>query len=250
MILLTFNIYIPEINSRKSGYKTIDQLIKSIEKNTAIIAQHLEMHEMLATFFVEISVTESLQKLLKTLSFAGHEIAFYNINSDENQIKNVKENLEKFLEKPIRGLRQKLHRLPYPVIQDMDFGYVSNIEHSNINFLWRKLTEKSEIFIENNLTIVPESQSPYSQLPFNDYVFQVIPMKYYENMLLESLKNSEFVMIYLNAWQFYDKNENPFKLPFYKQFNLGRKMQDRLEEFLQFIDEQEIATARMKDYLF
>ncbi len=250
MVLLTFNISIPETVSIKHKNLSEYQLIKSIEKNTEIIAQFLEIHQIRATFFVEVSIAEPLQKLLKSLSFSGHEIAFYNINSNEIEIRNAKENLEKFINKPIRGLRQKLHRLPYPTLKNLDFSYVSNIEHSNINFLWRKLTNKTEIYTENELTIIPESQSPYSQLPFNDYVFQAVPMKYYENMLLESLLNSEYIMIYLNAWQFYEKEKNPFKLPFYKQFNSGRKMEDRLEGFLQFIDKQEIATSRMKDYLF
>ena len=118
------------------------------------------------------------------------------------------------------------------------------------NFLWRKLTEKTEIYTENELTIVPESQSPYSQLPFNDYVLQMTPMKYYENMLLESLKREEYVMIYANAWQIYEKENLPFDLPFYKKINLGRRFEDRLEDLFQFIDEQEIAVSRVKDYLF
>ncbi|TDX86293.1 polysaccharide deacetylase [Epilithonimonas xixisoli] len=250
MILLTFNISIPENNSKIKNKNSDDELILSIEKNTKIILLLLEMHGFLATFFVEVSIANRVQKLLKTISLSGHEIALYNVNSDLETIAKTKQNLEEFLEKPIRGLRQKSHRLPYSEIKNLDFIYVSNIEESTINFLWRKLTEKTEIYTENELTIVPESQSPYSQLPFNDYVLQMTPMKYYENMLLESLKREEYVMIYANAWQIYDKENLPFDLPFYKKMNLGRRFEDRLEELFQFIDEQEIAVSRMKDYLF
>ena len=250
MILLTFNISIPENNTKIKNKFLEDELILSIEQNTKIILLLLELHGFMATFFVEVSITNRVQKLLKTISLSGHEIALYNVNSDIETITKTKQNLEEILEKPIRGMRQKSHRLPYSDIKKIEFIYVSNIEESTINFLWRKLTEKTEIYTENELTIVPESQSPYSQLPFNDYVLQMTPMKYYENMLLESLKREEYVMIYANAWQIYEKENLPFDLPFYKKINLGRRFEDRLEDLFQFIDEQEIAVSRVKDYLF
>lgn len=250
MILLTFNISILQSDRNITTDIPEYELINSIEENTKIILLLLEMHEYHATFFVEISIAERLQKLLKSLSLAGHEIALYNVNSDTDTIVKVKEKLEHILDKPVKGLRQKLHRIPYAEIKKMDFTYVSNIEGSKIDFLWRKLTGKSEIYTENDVTVVPESQSPYSQLPFNDYVLQMTPMKYYESMLLESLKSDEYVMIHANTWQLFSKETLPFALPFYKKINLGRKFEDRLESLFQFIDEHEIAVSRMKDYLF
>jgi len=69
-------------------------------------------------------------------------------------------------------------------------------------------------------------------------------------MLLESLKNNEYVMIYANIWQLYESEDLPIEIPFYKKINIGRKFEDRLEKLFQFIDENEIAVSRMKDYLF
>lgn len=250
MILLSFNIAFPnyQISNKRDILKM--ELIKSIEKKAEIILLLLEHHEYKATFFVEISIGEELQNLIKKIIFQGHEIALYNVLSTPGEIEKTKLNLEEFLEKPIRGMRQKYHQISYQKIKEMDFTYLSNIEESKLNFLWRKLTSKTEIFVENDLTIVPESQSPYSQLPFNDYVFQVTPMKFYESMLLESLSRNEYVMIYVNVWQLYEANNSPFDLPFYKKINTGRKFEDRLERLFQFIDENEIAVSRMKDYLF
>ena len=250
MILLTFNISTLEKTRKINNNFSQSELISSIEDKTKTISLLLELHEYQATFFVEISLIEPLQKLLKSLSFSGHEIGLYNVNSDAESTQKAKQNLEQILQKPIKGLRQKSYHLSYSEIKKMDFVYVSNIEESKINFLWRKLTEKTEIYTESELTIVPESQSPYSQLPFNDYVLQVTPMKYYESMLLESLKSDEYVMIYANAWQLFSKDKLPFVLPFYKKINLHRKFEDRLESLFQFIDDHEIAVSRMKDYLF
>jgi len=250
VILLTFNIAFPDYKILNHKNISETELIKSIEDKAETILLLLELHEFKATFFVDISIVDKLQNLIKKIAFERHEIALYNVNSTPEEIEKTKLNLEQFLEKPIRGMRQKYHQISYPKIKEMDFTYLSNIEESKLNFLWRKLTSKTEIHIENDLTIVPESQSPYSQLPFNDYVFQVTPMKYYESMFLESLGRNEYVMIYVNTWQFYDAKELPFDLPFYKKINTGRKFEDRLEQLFQFIDENEIAVSRMKDYLF
>lgn len=250
MILLTFNIAISEKGRENNNKFSMPELISSIDDNTKIILNLLDLHEYKASFFVEVSIVEPLQKLLKTLSLSGHEIGIYNVNSDVEEAEKTKHYLEQILQKPVKGLRQKSHHLPYSEIKRMDFIYVSNIKDSKIDFLWRKLTGKTEIYTENDLTVVPESQSPYSQLPFNDYVLQVTPMKYYESMLLESLKSEEYVMVYINAWQLLSKDKLPFILPFYKKINLGRSFEDRLEDLFQFMDEHEIAVSRMKDYLF
>lgn len=250
MVLLTFNISISENRILKNKNISETELITSIEEKTETILLLLDLHEFQATFFIEISVAERLQKLIKKISFNGHEIALYNINSTVDFTEITKQNIENIIEKPIRGLRQREHQFSYAEIQKMEFKYVSEIKESSINFLWRKLTSRTDLHIENDVNVIPESQSPYSQLPFNDYVLQVIPMKYYENMLLESLKNNDYVMIYANAWQLFSSSESPFKLPFYKKINNGRKFEDRLEQLFQFIDENEIAVARMKDYLF
>ncbi len=250
MVLLTFNISISENKILETKNISESELISSIEEKINSTLLLLELHEFHATFFIDISLAEKLKKSIKKISFAGHEIALYNTSSDVKTVEKVKQNIEDLLQKPIRGMRQKYHQIPYSDIKKLDFNYISNIEESRINFLWRKLTAKTEIHIEDDLTIVPESQSPYSQLPFNDYVLQVIPMKYYESMLLESLKNNEYVVIYSNIWQFFESKELPIKLPFYKKINIGRKFEDRLEQLFQFIDENEIAVSRMKDYLF
>lgn len=250
MILLTFNIACSDQPFLVQKSTTETDWLPALEDKAESIMLLLEMHEYKATFFIEVGIADQLHKLIRNIAFAGHEIALYNVNSTAAAIELTKRNLEQLLEKPIRGIRQKLHRLPYPDIKNLEFSYASNIESSKINFLWRKLTTKTHIYEQNNLTIVPESQSPYSQLPFNDYVLQVTPMKYYENMLLESLKNNEYVMIYANSWQLFGNDETPFDLPFYKKINTGRKFEDRLEQLLQFIDKNELAVSRMKDYLF
>lgn len=75
-------------------------------------------------------------------------------------------------------------------------------------------------------------------------------MKYYQSMVFETLKKDDFVLIYLNSWQFTNFSRYQFDIPFYRRLNLGKKMEDKLDALLTWINEKEMATSRMKDYIF
>ncbi|MEG0926009.1 polysaccharide deacetylase family protein [Chryseobacterium sp.] len=250
MILLTFNITNIEAEAKVGSQITSDERLKIIEENTKAILRILDVHDTKASFFVEVSLTEKLKNLIKAISSKGHEIAFYNRDSNLAEIENAKKNIQEFLEKQIRGIRQKDIKIPQEDLKLMEFNYVSNIDNANILFPFKRLKRDTEITEENGLSIVPESISPYSQLPYNDFVFQILPMKYYQNMVLETLQNEEFVLIYLNAWQFTDFKKYAFDIPFYRSLFSGRKMEDKLDALLSFINEKDMATSRMKDYIF
>ncbi|MGU3377422.1 polysaccharide deacetylase family protein [Chryseobacterium sp. M5A1_1a] len=250
MVLLTFNIANIEAEAKNGLRITGEERLKITEENTKAILRILDIHDTKASFFVEISLTEKLQNLIKAISSQGHEIAFYNKGSNLAEIENAKKNIQDLLEKQIRGIRQKDVKIPQENLKMLEFNYVSNIDNANILFPFKRLNRDTEITEEDGLSIVPESISPYSQLPYNDFVFQILPMKYYQNMVLETLQNEEFVLIYLNAWQFTDFKKYRFDIPFYRSLFSGKKMEDKLDALLTFLNEREMATSRMKDYIF
>ncbi|MFP3596688.1 polysaccharide deacetylase [Chryseobacterium sp. SIMBA_029] len=250
MVLFTFNVINIEADT-KNGVQISDaERLKITEDNTKAILRTLDIHDNKASFFIEISLTEKLRNLIKAISSQGHEIAFYNKDSNLDEIEEAKKKTEEFLEKQVRGIRQKDVRLRQEDLKMLEFNYVSNIDNAEILFPFKRLQRNTEITEENGLSIVPESISPYSQLPYNDFVFQVLPMKYYKNMVFETLKNDDFVLIYLNSWQFTDFKKYPFEIPFYRSLFSGKKMEDKLDALLSWINEKEMATSRMKDYIF
>ncbi|PQA95170.1 polysaccharide deacetylase [Chryseobacterium shigense] len=250
MILLTFNIVNIEAEAKNSLQISDEERLKVTEGNTKAILRILDIHDIKASFFVEISIAEKLQNLIKAISSKGHEIAFYNLNSDLQTIEEVKKNIQDILEKQVRGIRQKDFKLAQENLKLLEFNYVSNIDHADILFPFKRLKRDTEINEQDGLSIVPESISPYFQLPYNDFMFQILPMKYYKNMVFETLKNDDFVLIYLNSWQFTDFKKYPFDVPYYRSLFSGKKMEDKLEALLSWINENDMATSRMKDYIF
>ncbi|GEN65657.1 hypothetical protein CRH01_02250 [Chryseobacterium rhizosphaerae] len=235
----------------KEGFQITDEeRLKITEDNTKAILRILDIHDIKASFFVEVSLSGKLQNLIKAISSKGHEIAFYNKDSNLTEIENAKKEIQDLLEKQIRGIRQKEVKVPQENLKLLEFNYVSNIDNADILFPFKRLKRDTEITEEDGLSIIPESISPYSQLPYNDFVFQILPMKYYQNMVLETLQNEEFVLIYLNSWQFTDFKKYRFDIPFYRSLFSGKKMEDKLDALLTFINEKELAVSRMKDYIF
>ena len=250
MILLTFNLINIESETKNEFQISNDERLAITEANTKSVLRILNIHEIKASFFIEISLVEKLKNLIKAISAQGHEVAFYNKNSSASQIEEAKKLAEDFLEKQIKGIRQKEFKITESDLKLMGFNYISNIDNADILFPFKRLKRDSEITEENGISIVPESISPYSQLPYNDFVFQVLPMNYYQSMVFETLKNDDFVLVYLDSWQFTDVKRYQFKVPFYRGYNCGKKMEDKLEDFLTWINEKELATSRMKDYIF
>lgn len=250
MILLTFNIVNIESETKNASHITDDERLEITIANAKSVLRILDIHEVKASFFIEISIVEKLKNLIKAISAQGHEIAFYNKNSSSYQIEETKRSAEDFLEKQMRGIRQKEFKIGENDLKLMGFNYISNIDHADILFPFKRLKRDSAITEENGISIVPESISPYSQLPYNDFVFQALPMKYYQNMVFETLKKDDFVLVYLDVWQFTDVKKYNFKVPFFRSFNCGKRMEDKLEAFLNWINENEMATSRMKDYIF
>lgn len=250
MILLTFNIANSHAETKNPAGISLVEKLEITEANTKSILKVLDEHDIKASFFIEISIIEKLQQLTKAISAQGHEVAFYNENSTLSKIEAVKRFTEDLLEKQIRGIRQKDEKFPLDELKLLGFNYVSNIDNSDILFPFKRLKRNTEILEENGVSIVPESISPYSQLPYNDFVFQILPMSYYQNMVFETLKSEEFVLVYVNSWQFTEFKKFGLKMPFYRRYNSGKKMEDKLNALLTFINEKELATSRMKDFIF
>ncbi|MGI9652280.1 polysaccharide deacetylase [Chryseobacterium sp. RLHN22] len=250
MILLTFNILNIEAETKNGTIVSNEERLKITESNIKAILRILDIHDIKASFFVEVSIAEKLQNLLKAISAQGHEIAFFNKDFSLANVEDVKRATQDFLEKQIKGIRQKDLQFSLEELKSIGFNYISNVDNADILFPFKRLKRSSEIVEDNGMSIVPESISPYSQLPYNDFVFQVLPMEYYQNMVFETLKKDDFVLVYLDSWQFTDIQKYQFKIPFYRKYNLGKKMEDKLEAFLSWINEKELATSRMKDYIF
>lgn len=250
MVLLTFNLLFHHESMKKGQEISAEQRLNITSENTKSILRILEEKSHRATFFIGTSIVDQVDSLLKKIILDGHEIALYNEDCNKTGLEGKKLNLEDTIKKAVRGVRQKKDHLPPAELRELGFNYVSNLEHADILFPFKRLERSTEIVEKDGISIVPDTISPYSQLPYNDFVFQILPIAFYENMVNETLKKEQFVLIYLDITQFTDLHRHPFKTSFFRRFGTGKKMEDKLDHLLNFINEHDMATSRMKDYIF
>ncbi|WHF52014.1 polysaccharide deacetylase [Chryseobacterium gotjawalense] len=250
MVLLTFNIINPDWAFKNIGGLRNQDLLEITIQNTKAVLRSLESKEIRATFFIEISLIPQLDTLIKKIIDEGHEISFYHIDSSLEEIERIKKNTEELIEKQIRGIRMKENAFDLNEILHLRFTYVSLIEETSFAFPFKRFERKAPIIEKNGLSILHESISRYSQIPYNDFIFQIMPLSYYEKMVVETIKKDDFVLFYLNSWQFTDFDKDKFEISFFKKYNSGQKLQDKLEAFLTWINEAELAHSRMKDFAF
>ncbi|QDP84240.1 polysaccharide deacetylase [Chryseobacterium sp. SNU WT5] len=250
MILLTFNIINPDRALKSSSILSAQELLEITIQNTHSLLRSLESTEILATFFIEISTVAYLEKLIKKIINGGHEISFYHIDSSLEEIESAKKRTENLIEKQIRGIRMKENAFPLDALHHLRFTYISLIEDTAIMFPFKRFERKAAFTEQNGLSILHESISPYSQIPYNDFIFQVVPLSYYQSMVIETIKKDEFVLVYLNSWQFTDFDKYVFEMNFFKKYNSGKKLHDKFDIFLAWINENQLACSRIKDFLF
>ena len=250
MILLTFNIINPDRAFKNVGGLSDQELLEITIQNTKAILRSLGNKEIRATFFIEISLIPNLEKLIKRIIDDGHEISFFNIDSTLSQLEEVKKWTEALIDKQIRGIRMKENDFALSEIFNLRFTYVSLDEDTALIFPFKRFERKAPFTEQNGLTILHESISRYSQIPYNDFIFQIIPLSFYESMVIETIKKDEFVFVYLNSWQFTDFEKKSFDVSFYKKYNSGKKLHDKLDDFCNWMIENELANARVKDFAF
>ncbi|SFI62246.1 hypothetical protein SAMN05421638_0312 [Kaistella treverensis] len=249
MILLTFNILANDFSYKQKTEKTAVEPVEFAIVTTKTILKSLEQAEISATFFVEISLLAKMENLLKQMRNEGHEIAFFHQNSSLEEIEAAKKWTEDLIGKNVRGIRVNENAFEVSALKKLQFNYISYIDDQKLSFPLKKLARKAPLKEENGLTLLYQSISPYSQMPYDDLVFQLVPFIYYRNMVVETVKRDDFVLVNLNSWQFGNVKNLPFQLPFFRKLKSGKAMQLKLERFLDWINENQMATSRVKDFI-
>ena len=250
MILLTFNIFNADRVFKNTSALSGDEMLEITIQNTKAILRSLESQGILATFFIEIPLIPKLEKLIKRIINEGHEISFYNIDSSLETIELHKKNTEDLIGKQIRGIRMRLNDFDLSDLHHLRFTYITLEEDTTLIFPFKRFERKAPFTEENGLSMLHESISPYSQIPYSDFIFQVMPNSFYQSMVIETIKKDEFVLVYVNSWQFSDFEKLRFEVPFYKKYNSGQKLHDKLDHFLRWINEEALAFSRVKDFIF
>lgn len=251
MILLTFNIKSFEVPTEKQGLFTIKELDEISVKGTESILRLLQKEELQATFFIESRFGKRNPELVQSIAEMNYGISLFYNEDTTDLLEEQKTELEQLCGKRIIGIRYlNEDKIDPAKLKALDIIYDSSFQPRSIKDYLKKITRKTTQYEQDGILYLPISQSPMTRLPFSDLSFQALPLKYYEGMIIETLNQDDYALLYYYPWQFMNIRDDKYGLPFYRKYNLGDKMYHKFAEFLQWINEKEYATASLREYFF
>ncbi|MCT4084121.1 polysaccharide deacetylase [Elizabethkingia anophelis] len=251
MILLTFNLRSFQVPTEKQGLFTMKELDEVSVKGVQGLLRILENAEIQATFFIESHFAERNPELIKSIAAKNFGIAHWYTEENTDQLAESKKILQEISGKKIFGIRYAPHcDVSADDLKKLDYVYDASFEPRDISQYLKKITRKTTHYVKDDIMYLPVSQSPMTRLPFSDFSFQFLPLRYYEGMVLETVNQDEYTLLYYYPWQFMNVKSPDYGLPFYRKYNLGDKMYHKFSEFLKWINENDFATATLKEYFF
>lgn len=254
-ILLTFDI--EELDFLSRGKYVEDIYIKSFE-GTERILEILKKYKIKGTFFVTSEFADKYPDLIRKIS-QENEVALHGYKHSHNYkemdkkkvidyLKKAKNHLESITKNKIYGFRAPRLQYPsYKIIKKLGFVYDSSFHPTWIPTRYNNLNGKINIFIKDNLIIVPLSVIPFVKFPLFWFAFRNLGLIYTKIGTFLSLLNQNYINLYLHSWEFV--NLSKYKISFLFKRNTGEKMATLLENYIEWCQRKEYKFSTIADYI-
>ncbi len=252
MVCLSFDIEEFDMPLEYNGKIDFEEQISVSRMGTEIILDLLKKYDIKATFFSTVIFAENNQDLIQRLIKEGHELAshtYYHSQFDTEDLKKSKDKLEELFGKKIYGLRMpRMRDVDETEVHKAGYFYNSSVNPTLLPGRYNNLNVSRMSFMEEGVLQIPASVTPRVRFPLFWLSFHNLPLSVYLEMAKTTYLKDNFLNIYFHPWEFMDISKKEYQLPFYAKRNMGKKMIERFEEFLSWINENEYSTNTLKEY--
>lgn len=252
MVCLSFDIEEFDMPLEYNGKIDFEEQISISRRGTEIILDLLKKYDIKATFFSTVIFAENNQNLIQRLIKEGHELAshtYYHSQFNTEDLKKSKDKLEELFGKKILGLRMpRMRDVDEAEVQKAGYFYNSSLNPTLLPGRYNNLHVSRTSFMEEGVLQIPASVTPRMRFPLFWLSFHNLPLSVYLEMAKTTYLKDNFLNIYFHPWEFMDISKKEYQLPFYAKRNMGKKMIERFEEFLSWINENEYSTNTLKEY--
>lgn len=254
MILLSFDI--EEFDMPLEYGKDIsfqDQIAISI-KGTNHILDILDKHSIKATFFSTVVFAHNALEVIQRIIQSGHELAshgYYHSKFDNSHLLLSKTALEEISQQTVKGFRMP-RMMPVNEQEIAKAGYVYN---SSVNPTWlpghySNLNKPRSYYKEDDIWQLPASVSPVFRFPLFWLSFHNLPLFLYKYIAGLSYKKDGYLNLYFHPWEFVDlRDKERFGLPNYVSKNVGAKMIERMDSFIQHLKDKKYPFCTISDFI-
>ena len=239
VILLTFDLEefdLPlEYNIEINQQTQLDISTKGLKN----LLDVLKRNKVVATFFTTAYYAENNISLIQELISDGHEIAshfYYHSDYNPSHILQSKLKLEEITNQKVAGIRiPRLRKTDINLIKDAGYLYDSSLNPTFLPGRYNNFFKPRTLFTDSgtNLFILPFSVSPVIRVPLFWLTFKNISYQIFIFLCMQTIHKDSYLHLYFHPWEFTDLSD--FKIPSYIKRKSGKKMIDRLDNFIKLM---------------
>jgi len=233
-----YGITIPVEEQLSVGYKGL----KTLEPFLTEKDNHFTLF---TTAFFASNFPDDIKRISKDHEIASH--SFYHSRFEQNHLAGSREKLESITGQPIYGLRMpRMKSIPAKMISEAGYLYDSSINPTWIPGRYDNRSVSRTVFMDNDLTRLPVSVTPFFRIPLFWLAFKNMPYSLFLRLARQTLRRDRYVSLYFHPWEFTDLSA--YKIPGYIKRGSDQRL---LEKFRRLIKDlsNEGEFVRVKDFI-
>lgn len=241
--ILSFDVEEFDMPFEYGGKPLMEEQIATSCTGLKSLSSILDKYEATATFYCTGVYAKAQAESIKDLS-RRHEVASHNYYHSSHKTEDLltsKQVLENITQKEVKGFRMP-RMAPVSDADLLAAGYAYNASY-NPTYLPGRYDYRHiprTVFQQNNLIHVPASVSPKWRLPLFWIAFHNYPLSYFFYLCKKVAEADGYLHLYFHPWEFTDYTDLPngAKYPFYLHRNNGRRMQERFNQLMAFLQRE------------
>ncbi|MFC4261586.1 polysaccharide deacetylase family protein [Ferruginibacter yonginensis] len=248
-VLLTFDVEEFDLPIEYNDIISMDEQLAIGKKGLNEILSIVEQCKVSATLFTTAHFANNNKDEIKKAAYF-HEIAshcYYHGSFKEDDVIQSKIILEQIIEKEVVGFRMpRFKQIEKTLIKNAGYLYDSSINPTYIPGRYNNLNKSTKALIEDEITIVPVSVTPFFRFPLFWLSFKNLPYWIYKRLALYTLKKQGFLSLYFHPWEFIDITS--YKIPSYTKKNCKGILSAKLIRLINEL-KQNATFITMQDYI-
>ena len=242
MILLSFDIEEFDMPFEYQKDISFDEQISISVKGSIIILDLLAKNNIKATFFSTVVFALNAPEIIQRIKNEGHELAshtYYHSKFENKDLLESKLKLQELSGLPVNGFRMpRMMPVSDLEIEKAGYTYNSSINPTLLPGRYNNLHISRTYYNLGNVCQLPASVSPF-RIPLFWLSFHNFPLNYYKYLVKKTYQKDGYLNVYFHPWEFIDlTDKEKFGFPNYVSKNSGQKMVIRMDNFMQWINQQ------------
>lgn len=254
MVLLSFDIEEFDMPFEYGKEISFEDQISISVGGCHIILDLLKKHRFKATFFSTATFAINAPEIIARIKAEGHELAshtYYHSKFEDADLRSSKEKLEELSGLPVTGFRMpRMAPVSDEEIEKAGYRYNSSLNPTLLPGRYNNLHIPRTHYKIGRVIQLPASVTPIFRIPLFWLSFHNFPLWYYKHIFNKAYRKDGYVNIYFHPWEFYDLNDKQrFGFPGYVSKNTGLKMKNRLDQLMNWVNENQYPTATIASFL-